>query len=125
MIVFFLLSQAKPLPTVDTVPGPNNPVLHFTSSGGTPFVDLSAVPQLFSNILAVAVALIGLASFVMLVSGGLKFLTSGGDPKGVEQAKHTITWAVAGLVLTIMSYLIMMYLGNFLGVNLLQFVWPS
>lgn len=91
---------------------------------GVDVVSLSAIPVLFSNILAVAVALIGLASFAMLISGGLKFLTSGGDQKAVEQAKGTITWAVLGLVAAILSYLILKYLGLFLGVpDIAIFKW--
>lgn len=62
-------------------------------------------------------ALIGLASFVMLLTGGVKMLTSGGEAKQIEAAKGTITYAILGLVLAIGSYLILVYVGKFLGVN--------
>ena len=98
MIVF--LSQAQQLPVV-----PQNAVQNTTIPNDV--VSLAAIPALFSNILAVAVGLIGLLSFAMLISGGVKFLTSGGDQKAVEQAKGTITWAIFGLVLAILSFLIL------------------
>lgn len=94
--------------------------------GYTDVVGLNAIPTLFGNILGVAVALIGLVSFVMLLSGGVRFLTSGGDQKGVEQAKSTLTWAILGLVLAILAFLILKYLGAFLGItDITIFKWPT
>lgn len=114
-----LLSQAQTLPVV-----PQNAVKNTTIPNDV--VSLAAIPVLFSNILAVAVGLIGLLSFAMLISGGVKFLTSGGDQKAVEQAKGTITWAIFGLVLAILSFLILKYLGAFLGVpDITIFKWPT
>lgn len=58
---------------------------------------LSDLNRIFASILGVAARLAGLAALGMIVVGGFKFLTAGGDPKAAEQAKHTLTWAVAGL----------------------------
>lgn len=108
LIFSVLLSQFHELPTSD----PAN-----VTGGQSGVVDLNAIPQLFANILAVAISLIGIASFVMLLSGGVKMMTSGGDPKQLESAKGTITYAVIGLVLAIASFLILTYIGKFLGVT--------
>lgn len=118
-----LISQAQTLPVV-----PPGAVKYEKGGAAIPndVVSLAAIPVLFSNILAVAVSLIGLLSFAMLISGGVKFLTSGGDQKAVEQAKGTITWAIFGLVLAILSFLILKYLGSFLGVpDITIFKWPT
>lgn len=112
-----LIAQFQPLPTSDP-----NAVLN--GQGGV--VDLNAIPQLFANILAVAVSLIGIASFVMLVVGGVKMLTSGGDPKQLEGAKGTVTYSIIGLVLTVGAFLILTYVGKFLGVtDILIFKWQQ
>jgi hypothetical protein len=104
-----LLAQFQQLPTSD--PGA------VTNGGVDGVVDLNAIPQLFANILAVAISLIGIVSFVMFLSGGLKMMTSGGDPKQLEAAKGTITYSVLGLVIAIGSFLILTYVGKFLGVT--------
>lgn len=80
----------------------------------------------FRNVVTVATALAGLAVFLMLISGGFKFLTSGGDPKAQEQAKNTMTYAVLGLVLIIAAYLILKFLSVFTGLpELLKFTIPG
>ncbi len=81
---------------------------------------------IFSNIVSVVTLLVGLAVFVMLVTGGFKYLTSGGDAKAQEQAKGTMTYAVLGLVLIIAAYLILKFISNFTGVqSLLNFTIPG
>lgn len=52
--------------------------------------------------------------------GGLKWLTSEGDKKKVEEARTTIIYSVIGLVVIILSFLIINVIGAFFKVNLLQ-----
>ena len=77
--------------------------------------DLNAV---FTNILGVAARLAGLAAVIMILVGGFKYLTSGGDPKATEQAKHTLTWAVLGLAALVGSWFILRLIETFTGVNI-------
>lgn len=95
--------------------------------GGSVLVPtIQGLECVFGNIVAVATALAGLAVFVMLVVGGLKYLTSGGDPKATEAAGNTITHAVLGLVVIIAAYLILRFLSIFTGLpELLKFVIPG
>ncbi|MFH0863779.1 MAG: pilin [Candidatus Gottesmanbacteria bacterium] len=74
----------------------------------------------FFNVVSVVTMLVGLAVFVMLVIGGFKYLTSGGDPKAQEQAKNTMTYAVLGMVLIIAAYLILKFISLFTGVTGLE-----
>lgn len=68
---------------------------------------LSDLNQIFASVLGVAARLAGLAALGMIVVGGFKFLTAGGDPKVAEQAKHTLTWAVAGLAALIGAWFLL------------------
>lgn len=77
--------------------------------------------DLFQNILTVVLGLAGIGLFVMLLVGGIKFITSGGDPKEVEQAKNTLTYAIGGVVLIAASYLIIRILQQFTSVDLTNF----
>lgn len=82
---------------------------------------LSEIPTYFGNVLEFMIPLIGIISFVMVLVGGFKILTSGSDTKGLEGGKQTITWAVAGIVFAIVSWLILVTLENITGVTVTQF----
>jgi len=86
---------------------------------------LKCLESVFSNILKAAVSLITIALFAMLVIGGFKFLTSGGNPKSTESARSTMTYAIIGLVVIIASYLIMRVIEYFTGVKVTEFTIPS
>jgi len=49
----------------------------------------------------------GLAAFVMLVTGGVKYLTSAGNPSAIGDAKDQIKSALLGLLIILMSWLIL------------------
>lgn len=49
----------------------------------------------------------GIATFIMLVWGGFRWLTSAGNPAGIGEAKDIIFSALLGLVLLVGSYLIL------------------
>lgn len=71
---------------------------------------------IFRNILNIATQLAVLAVFIMLILGGFKYLTSGGDPKATESAQKTITYAILGLVFLIGAWLILKFIEVFTGV---------
>lgn len=97
--------------------------LENTSAGEVPKIQCLEV--VFANVVSVALALAGLALFAMLIIGGFKYLTSGGDPKAAEQAKNTLTYAILGLVIMVVAYLIMRFLENLTGLTLTKFVIPG
>lgn len=82
---------------------------------------LSALGTVFSNVVSYALGFAGIVLFVLLIVGGFKFITSGGDPKSVESARKTITSAIAGLVIILVSYLILVLISNITGVDVTKF----
>jgi hypothetical protein cdivTM_30108 len=52
----------------------------------------------------------------MIVYAGFRFSLAGGDPQTVKAARNTILYAVAGLVIAIMSYSVV----NWITDNLLK-----
>lgn len=77
---------------------------------------LDQLEGVFTSLISALLALGGVVLFIMLLTGGFKFLTSGGDPKAVEGAKKTMTTAIAGIVLLAASYLILKILSDITGV---------
>lgn len=80
---------------------------------------------LFAQILTVVISLAILALFVMLTVGGFKFLTSGGDPKATTSAKQTMTYAIAGIALMAIAYIIFRLIEVFTGVTITKFSIPG
>jgi hypothetical protein len=81
---------------------------------------------IIANVLSVAITGIGLAGFIMLIIGGFRYLASGGNSKGAETAKNTITFAVIGLVVALSSFVILNLIAEFTGVKtILDFVIPE
>ncbi len=82
---------------------------------------LQDLEVVFAKIISVVLGLAGIALFIMLIIGGFKFITAGGDPKAAEAAKKTLTYAIAGLVLIASAYLILRFINVFTGVDVVNF----
>ncbi|KKQ85605.1 MAG: hypothetical protein UT08_C0005G0056 [Candidatus Woesebacteria bacterium GW2011_GWB1_38_8] len=83
---------------------------------------LQGLEGLFQNVLASALSIAGIALFIMLLWGGYQFMTAGGDPKKVSSAWSTLTYAIAGLILVVLSYLIIAFISSFTGaIGILNF----
>lgn len=93
--------------------------------GGVTVTDVATIKGfecLLRNVLGAATTFIGLASFVMIIVGAFLYLTSGGNTKGTEAAKQTITYAIIGIVVSLMAYFILNFVAIFTGVRgILQF----
>lgn len=61
---------------------------------------------------------IGVVAVVMVIYGGFRYVTSGGDSSGVTSAKNTILYAIIGLVVAALAYaLINFVLADLLGIE--------
>ncbi len=68
---------------------------------------LKCLEVVFSNLLFMSSAFFVLVLFIMLVIGAFNYLTSFGNAEKVKKAQGTIKFAIIGLVLFMMSYLIL------------------
>jgi hypothetical protein len=82
---------------------------------------LQDLEVVFARVVSTILGFAGIALFIMLLVGGFKFMTAGGDPKAAESAKKTLTFAVVGIVLVASSYLILRFINVFTGVDILNF----
>ena len=76
---------------------------------------------IFNNIVSVIFPLAGIVLFIILLMGGLKFITAGGEPPKIEEARKTLTFAIAGIVLIALSFLILKVIQEITGVNVTEF----
>lgn len=91
------------------------------STGQNAPAQFSELNVLFGNVVSVVLGFSGLVLFIMLVLGGIKYISAGSDPKAVEGAKKTLTYAIAGLVLVALAFLIIRVIEFVTGVNVSNF----
>lgn len=82
---------------------------------------LQNLEEVFKSVVNVILGIAGITFFILLLSSGFKFITSGGDPKALEGAKKTLTYAIGGLILIIASYLILLLIKEITGVDVTIF----
>ncbi len=85
------------------------------ATGGAASFD--CVPILFQNIVQGALILAGATALFFILFAGIRFILSGGDPKQVEAARHTLTYAIIGLVLIFSSFFIINVIAYITGVD--------
>ena len=78
-----------------------------------------------ANIFRIIIPLAGLAAFVVLITGGFQYLTSGGNPEQTKKAQSVITGAIIGLIVTMAIWFIFRLLNTITGLDLLQFAIPG
>lgn len=81
-----------------------------TLGGG---VDCTSAPvnsvdiwDIIRRITDIVTLLVGIVAVIMIVMGGFKFITSGGDAAKAKSARSTIMYAIAGLVVVAIAQLI-------------------
>lgn len=84
------------------------------TSADTP-TSLQCIPYFISNIISFAIPFAGVVAVFFIVLSGIKFLTSGGDPGKVEGAKRTLTFAIIGLVIILLVFVIIKVFSRTLG----------
>lgn len=76
------------------------------SSGNTAAERIDEIVSQIINILSLAV---GVVAVVMIIVGGFRYITSGGDSGNVTGAKNTILYAVVGLVVVALAQVIVRF----------------
>jgi hypothetical protein len=71
------------------------------------------INHIITMIINIFSLIVGVVSVIMIIIGGLKYITSGGDTGNVTGAKNTILYAIIGLVIVAMAqFLVRFVLGR-------------
>lgn len=62
--------------------------------------------EIIASTILLVIAIAGLVFFVMLLMGGLRYLTAGGDEKSITAARQTLTNAFIGLIIVVASFVV-------------------
>ena len=86
--------------------------LNFQAGGGcTPDAAGAGekVDNIVKNVINIISLVVGIAAVVMIIIGGLRYVTSNGDSGQVGNAKNTILYAVVGLVVVALAQVIVRF----------------
>lgn len=75
------------------------------SSGET----TKSVSDTITSVINILSILVGVVAVVMVIFGGFKYITSGGDSGKVTSAKNTIVYALIGLVIAALAQVIVRF----------------
>jgi hypothetical protein len=70
------------------------------------------INALLKKVVNVISAIVGVVAVVMIIVGGFKYITSGGDSNNVSGAKNTIIYAIIGLVIVALAQVIVHFVLN-------------
>jgi hypothetical protein len=87
----------------------------------TDIAKISDFTAIFNNIVTDVLGFAAIVLFIVLLVGGFKFITSGGDPKALDSAKKSITGGLAGLIIILVAYLILVLIKIITGVDVTKF----
>ncbi len=91
-----------------------SPVLAQAPNGN--YVPLVSIPGIdpnagiltyLSGLYNFLISIVGILAMAVIIYGGMRYLTSAGNPSSVEEAKDAITSAVIGLILALTSWVIL------------------
>jgi cytochrome bd-type quinol oxidase subunit 2 len=74
-----------------------------TVDSATANSEINSIIKLVINIFSL---IVGLVSVIMIIVGGLKYITSGGESSNISSAKNTIVYAIIGLVIVALAQFI-------------------
>lgn len=81
----------------------NNPNCN---SGGSTTQSINKVIHTIINLLSVVV---GVVAVIMIIVGGLRYITSGGSDTSVTGAKNTILYAIIGLIVVALAQIMVRF----------------
>jgi hypothetical protein len=89
-------------------------------ASGTDVATLQCVPIVFNNLIDAALIFAGVVTVVFIIIAGYKLMNSGGDQKKVADAKGTLTYAIIGLVIILMSFFLVNFIAYTTGVDCIK-----
>lgn len=78
-------------------------------------VDNGSITTLASKIVNIFSLVVGVVAVIMIIYGGFRYITSGGDSGRVGNAKNSLVYAIVGLIIVALAQLIVHFVLNQTG----------
>ena len=79
------------------------------TAGANGNTDLTSIASKIVNIFSI---IVGIVAVIMIIYGGFRYITSGGDSGGVGSAKNTLIYAIVGLIIVALAQFIVHFVLN-------------
>ena len=110
-----IVCAVSSLPSSPPSAEPSNPIFQIPNFSG--FTNLGG---LVDNLIQLAFFAAGLAFFIMLLIGGIQWITVGGDPKALQAVRARITNALIGLLIVVAAFSIAIIIQTVLGISIVS-----
>lgn len=70
------------------------------------------VNSIVTNVINILSLVVGVAAVIMIMIGGMRYITSNGDSGQVGNAKNTILYAIVGLIVVALAQVIVRFVVN-------------
>ena len=77
-----------------------------TSCASDPTTGTSGLYALAAKVVNIFSVIVGIVAVIMIIFGGFKYITSGGDSGNVSGAKNTLIYAIVGLIVVALAQFI-------------------
>ena len=97
-------------------------IQNFSLNAPNQFANLTSItfPNLLRAVITGVMVIAAIVFFFMLIVGGIRWITSGGDKTQTESARGQITAALIGLVIVFSAWAIVTLVNAFFGINILS-----
>lgn len=83
-------------------------------------VSKNSVVDIVRGIIQFILVIAFVLAFIMLLIGGIRWITAGGDEKAVGSARNMITAALIGLVIVLVAFALIKLVEQFFGVKIIS-----
>ena len=80
------------------------------NQGGESITD--KINKFLKRLINIISAIIGVVAVIMIIFGGFRYVTSGGNDSSVTSAKNTILYAIIGLIIVALAQLLVRFVLN-------------
>ena len=80
------------------------------SSGNTTACSENKLNDLIATVINIFSIVVGISDVIMIIYGGFRYITSGGDSGNVTSAKNTIIYAIVGLIIVAFAQFIVKFI---------------
>ncbi|OGH21411.1 MAG: hypothetical protein A2958_01290 [Candidatus Levybacteria bacterium RIFCSPLOWO2_01_FULL_38_13] len=81
---------------------------------------LQCIPTVFQNVINWALVGGGIVALFFIIWSGIKYIRSGGTEDKVKEARETLTYAIIGLVVILLSFAIINFISALTGVSCIK-----
>ena len=70
--------------------------------------------DLAGDMITIIAGIAGVVAFIFIITGGIRMITASGDPKKIASASATLLYAIIGIAVAILAFVIVRVLQYFL-----------